>query len=92
MFLSLGCFGTGGAVDQGTELKETTALIARVTDGDTVAIGRPIKQVIRGRIKNITRVRYIGIDTPETDEPFYRAANSRGEQSVFPHVQRSCRV
>jgi len=46
------------------------ALVTRVIDGDTV-------ELLDGR-----RVRYLGIDTPEIDEPFYAEASARNRELV----------
>jgi len=46
------------------------ALVARVIDGDTV-------ELLDGR-----HVRYLGIDTPEIDEPYYAEASARNRELV----------
>ncbi|MBE9514044.1 MAG: thermonuclease family protein [Chloroflexi bacterium] len=49
---------------------ENAALVTRVIDGDTIEIEGGI------------RVRYIGIDTPETDEPYYLEAREANRNLV----------
>ena len=46
------------------------ALVVRVIDGDTI------------QLQDGSRVRYLGIDTPETDEPFYAEASARNRDLV----------
>jgi micrococcal nuclease len=46
------------------------ALVVKVIDGDTV-------ELFDGR-----RVRYLGIDTPETDEPYFAEATARNRELV----------
>ena len=62
---------------------QTAVAVARVVDGDTivVAIGGP-----RG-----TKVRLIGIDTPERNECFYRAATTRMRALVEDKLVRLVR-
>lgn len=60
-----------------------TALVSRVTDGDSISISRGIRLTFNGKVKNITGVRYIGIDTPEYDEPLYQAARALNKSLVY---------
>ena len=46
------------------------AVVVRVIDGDTI------------ELQNGSRVRYLGIDTPETGEPYYSEATARNKQLV----------
>ena len=46
------------------------ALVIRVIDGDTI------------ELENGSRVRYLGIDTPETGEPYYSEATARNKELV----------
>lgn len=62
--------------------RETTTLVSRVTDGDSISIARGIRLTVDGKVKNITGIRYIGIDTPEHDEPFYQAARALNKSLV----------
>lgn len=50
-----------------------TAVVTQVIDGDTIDVG------INGEIY---RVRYIGMDTPEQDEPFYQEASAANARLV----------
>lgn len=50
-----------------------TAEVLDVIDGDTIEVD------INGRIY---RLRYIGVDTPETDEPFYEEATAANRKLV----------
>ena len=60
---------------QGTS-EITEAKVTRVIDGDTI--------VIAGRY----HVRYIGIDTPEVDEPYYEEAKQYNEELVGGEIVR----
>jgi len=46
------------------------ALVIRVIDGDTI------------ELQDGSRVRYLGIDTPETGEPYYSEATARNKELV----------
>ena len=46
------------------------ALVVRVIDGDTI------------ELQDGSRVRYLGIDTPETGEPYYSEASARNKELV----------
>ena len=46
------------------------ALVVSVIDGDTV------------ELQDGSRVRYLGIDTPETDEPYYAEATTKNRELV----------
>jgi len=46
------------------------ALVVRVIDGDTI------------ELQDGSRVRYLGIDTPETGEPYYSEATARNKELV----------
>ncbi len=62
------------AVPPARQLAEMTpARVVNVVDGDTVDIALDGREV---------RLRYIGIDTPERDEPFYRAATAANRALV----------
>jgi micrococcal nuclease len=58
----------GDGPTQPTDLE--TATVAQVVDGDTV-------ELTDGR-----RVRYIGINTPERDQPYYQEATEANRQLV----------
>lgn len=85
-FLLAGCFGTGGDVNQWTDLKdlkESSGRVRRVTDGDTISMYAAIRCLVGGKVKYLTRVRYIGIDTPEKNEPFYHTARELNKRLVY---------
>lgn len=48
--------------------------IDRVIDGDTIRLRYPLKVMDGDKIVYVRSVRYIGIDTPETNEPYYKSA------------------
>ena len=83
LFLLVGCSGTGEIVDSAAEPKESIAFVTRVTDGDSIVIRRPIKCVVGGKVRQITSVRYIGVDALERDEPFYKAARALNKDMVY---------
>ncbi len=85
-FLLVGCFGTGSEVDRWTrldDLKESSGRVVRVTDGDTITMNVAVRYFIDGRMKNIARVRYIGIDALDKNEPFYRSARELNRRLVY---------
>lgn len=69
------------APDQGDEA--ITVFVDQALDGDTIRVKRPIRWVIDGKPKRITRVRYIGVDTPEHNDPFWRAARALNKSLVY---------
>jgi micrococcal nuclease len=82
MLLTIGCQPTG-VLQPDTTIQPVTpgptmppgqpAAVTFVTDGDTIEVE------IDGRLYD---VRYIGIDTPERDEPFYEQARAANRQLV----------
>jgi len=85
-FLLAGCFGTGSDIDQWSDLKdlkESSGRVVRVTDGDTVSMNVAIRCFIDGRIRDLARVRYIGIDALEKSEPFYHSARELNRSMVY---------
>jgi len=76
----LGCASGIEWVDPGA--KETTALVHYVADGDSIVIRYAIKCEDDGEIKYIHRIRYIGIDTPEYNAPYYQAARALNKSLV----------
>ena len=53
-----------------SKINENAVLVTRVIDGDTI------------EIEGWIRVRYIGIDTPEIDEPYYSEATEANRKLV----------
>jgi len=53
-----------------SNINENAVLVTRIIDGDTI------------EIENGVRVRYIGIDTPETSEPYYLEAKEANRKLV----------
>lgn len=80
--LLVGCSANFEIMDPESN-QEVTALVSRVTDGDSISISRGIRLTVDGKVKNITEIRYIGVDTPEYDEPFYRAARALNKSLVY---------
>lgn len=72
--------GIGYAVWDGGNLpaQVESVFVIRVIDGDTI-------ELIDGR-----RVRYLGIDTPESGEPFYDEATAKNRQLVEGKVVELC--
>jgi len=69
----LGCHADDGALADRSALPSrpgTTGVVQEVDDGDTVTL-------TDGR-----RIRYLGIDTPERDEPFYGQAKAENRRLV----------
>ena len=60
----------GGAI---TSASSGGALVIRVIDGDTIEMAGG------------ARVRYIGVDTPERDEPFYHVATDYNRRLIERH-------
>ena len=86
IFLLAGCFGTGRDVDQWTDLKdlkESSGRVVRVTNGEVLSMNVAIRCFIDGKIKDLARVRYIGIDTPESNEPFYGSVKELNKSLVY---------
>ena len=86
IFLLAGCFSAGRDVDQWTdlkELKESSGRVIRVADGDTITMNVAIRCFVDDRIKDLARVRYIGIDTPESNEPFYGSVKELNKSLVY---------
>ena len=81
--LPVGCSGTGQGITPPRVVEKATVLVSGVTDGGTVRISRPIKYVVGGEKKHITRVRYIGIDTLKSDDPLYKAARELNKSLVY---------
>ncbi len=79
----VGCAGTGSVIEVKPDQEAVTVFVTRVSDGDTIGIRRPVRSLLGGKVKDITRVRYIGIDTPERDEPFYKAARELNKALVY---------
>lgn len=84
LFLLIGCFGTventGPIPDQDSSI--STHLVAYVSDGDSIVLRYAIKYEFDGEIKYINRIRYIGIDAPEYNEPYYQAAKALNKSLV----------
>jgi len=72
--------GIGYAVWDGGHLpaQVESVFVIRVIDGDTI-------ELVDGR-----RVRYLGIDTPESGEPFYDEATAKNRQLVEGKVVELC--
>lgn len=77
----LGCVGTGeGHEKRG---RPVSVFVSQVLDGDSIRAKRPIRWVVDGEPKRITRIRYIGVDTPEHNDPFWRAARALNKSLVY---------
>ena len=86
VFALAGCSGAGRDVDPWTDLrnlKESSGRVIRVPNGETFLLNVEIRCLIDGRIKDLARVRYIGIDTPESNEPFYGSVKELNKSLVY---------
>jgi len=63
--------------------KAITVFVDQALDGDTIRVKRPIRWSENGKPKRITRIRYIGVDTPEHNDPFWRAARALNKSLVY---------
>ncbi|MGB4873002.1 MAG: thermonuclease family protein [Candidatus Promineifilaceae bacterium] len=71
----LGCVGLAeeAAVEKGTAPEGDTAVVLNIIDGDTIDVDLNGQEY---------RLRYIGVDTPERDEPYYKEATEANRQLV----------
>ena len=71
----LGCAGLAAepAEEKGTAPEGETAVVRNVIDGDTIDVDLDGQEY---------RLRYIGVDTPERDEPYYQEAAEANRQLV----------
>lgn len=84
-----GCFGTGGAVEQGAGPEETTALISRVSDGDTVVVyGERVKLVFdQGKTDRYDRLlAYVYVDDLFVNAEIVRRGYARASE-VEPNTR-----
>ena len=63
--------------------RPVSVFVSQVLDGDSIRAKRPIRWVVDGEPKRITRIRYIGVDTPEHNDPFWRAARALNKSLVY---------
>ena len=78
LLLLLGLLGCAGlvedpALDNGSAPEGDTAVVLNVVDGDTIDVDLGGQEF---------RLRYIGVDTPERDEPYYAEATEANRQLV----------
>lgn len=71
----LGCAGLAAepAAEEGSAPEGETAVVLNVIDGDTIDVDLDGQEY---------RLRYIGVDTPERDEPYYQEATAANRQLV----------